>query len=89
MNPPSFPQAARQGTARALRCAAVALLVGWVPCHGAAGKKRIVTTFTIIQDMAQSVAGEAATVESITLFGDNNTKNVVCATVKWVSPSHE
>ena len=69
MNPPSFPQAARQGTARALRCAAVALLVGGVPCHGAAGKKRIVTTFTIIQDMAQNVAGEAATVESITKPG--------------------
>lgn len=69
MNPPSFPQAARQVTARALRCAAVALLVGWVPCHGAAGKKRIVTTFTIIQDMAQNVAGEAATVESITKPG--------------------
>jgi manganese/iron transport system substrate-binding protein len=69
MNPPFFPQAARQGKARALRCAAVALLVGWVPCHGAAGKKRIVTTFTIIQDMAQNVAGEAATVESITKPG--------------------
>ena len=52
-----------------LRCAAVALLVGWVPCHGAAAKKRIVTTFTIIQDMAQNVAGEAATVESITKPG--------------------
>jgi manganese/iron transport system substrate-binding protein len=69
MNTPSFPQAARHGTARVLRCAAVALLVGWVPCHGAAGKKRIVTTFTIIQDMAQNVAGEAATVESITKPG--------------------
>lgn len=43
--------------------------MGWVPCHGAAGKKRIVTTFTIIQDMAQNVAGEAATVESITKPG--------------------
>jgi manganese/iron transport system substrate-binding protein len=35
----------------------------------AAGKKRIVTTFTIIQDMAQNVAGDAATVESITKPG--------------------
>ena len=43
--------------------------MGWVPCHGAADKKRIVTTFTIIQDMAQNVAGEAATVESITKPG--------------------
>ena len=31
--------------------------------------KRIVTTFTIIQDMAQNVAGNAATVESITKPG--------------------
>ncbi len=35
----------------------------------AAQKKRIVTTFTIIQDMAQNVAGEAAIVESITKPG--------------------
>jgi manganese/iron transport system substrate-binding protein len=35
----------------------------------AAEKKRIVTTFTIIQDMAQNVAGEAAFVESITKPG--------------------
>lgn len=35
----------------------------------AAGKKRIVTTFTIIQDMAQNVAGDAAIVESITKHG--------------------
>ncbi|MGT5494244.1 metal ABC transporter solute-binding protein, Zn/Mn family, partial [Escherichia coli] len=33
------------------------------------GKKRIVTTFTIIQDMAQNVAGDAAIVESITKPG--------------------
>ena len=32
-------------------------------------KKRIVTTFTIIQDMAQNVAGDAAIVESITKPG--------------------
>lgn len=35
----------------------------------AAGKKRIVTTFTIIQDMALNVAGDAAIVESITKPG--------------------
>lgn len=35
----------------------------------AAVKKRIVTTFTIIQDMAQNVAGDAAIVESITKPG--------------------
>lgn len=33
------------------------------------GAKRILTTFTIIQDMAQNVAGEAAIVESITKPG--------------------
>jgi len=32
-------------------------------------KKRVVTTFTIIQDMAQNVAGDAAVVESITKPG--------------------
>jgi manganese/iron transport system substrate-binding protein len=32
-------------------------------------KKRIITTFTIIQDMAQNVAGDAAIVESITKPG--------------------
>lgn len=35
----------------------------------AGGKKRILTTFTIIQDMAQNVAGDAAIVESITKPG--------------------
>lgn len=35
----------------------------------AAGKKRIVTTFTVLQDMAQNVAGDAAIVESITKPG--------------------
>mgnify|MGYP001362343586 FL=1 len=32
-------------------------------------KLKVVTTFTIIQDMAQNVAGDAATVESITKHG--------------------
>jgi manganese/iron transport system substrate-binding protein len=35
----------------------------------ASAKKRVVTTFTIIQDMAQNVAGDAAIVESITRPG--------------------
>jgi manganese/iron transport system substrate-binding protein len=39
------------------------------PTEAFAAKKRIVTTFTIIQDMAQNVAGDAATVESITKPG--------------------
>ncbi len=46
--------------------AALALLI---PGEAVAAKKRIVTTFTIIQDMAQNVAGDAATVESITKPG--------------------
>ncbi len=37
--------------------------------NGAAGPKRILTTFTIIQDMAQNVAGTNAIVESITKPG--------------------
>ena len=32
-------------------------------------KFKVVTTFTIIQDMAQNIAGDAATVESITKPG--------------------
>lgn len=35
----------------------------------ASGKKRVVTSFTIIADMAREVAGDAATVESITKPG--------------------
>ncbi len=48
------------------------ILIGtWltVAAGTAAPKKRIVTTFTIIQDMAQNVAGDAAIVESITKPG--------------------
>jgi len=46
----------------------VLLLLGSLSAP-AAEKKRIVTTFTIIQDMAQNVAGDAAIVESITKPG--------------------
>jgi manganese/iron transport system substrate-binding protein len=52
-----------------LLAAVVLLLASAVPLHAAAAKKRIVTTFTIIQDMAQNVAGDAAIVESITKPG--------------------
>jgi manganese/iron transport system substrate-binding protein len=69
MNSNSVCLAGLRGWVGALRYAVVALLVACVPCHGAAAKKRIVTTFTIIQDMAQNVAGEAAIVESITKPG--------------------
>src|SRR5918997_2068480 len=39
------------------------------PAHAANGKLKVVTTFTIIADMAQNVAGDAAIVESITKAG--------------------
>jgi manganese/iron transport system substrate-binding protein len=46
------------------------MLIAWcAPIDALAAKKRIVTTFTIIQDMAQNVAGDAAIVESITKPG--------------------
>jgi manganese/iron transport system substrate-binding protein len=44
-------------------------VLAFSPLTAVAAKKRIVTTFTIIQDMAQNVAGEAAIVESITKPG--------------------
>jgi len=54
--------------------AAVSLLVGgWlaatVPARAQDKKLRVVTTFTVIQDIAQNVAGDAAVVESITKPG--------------------
>lgn len=49
--------------------ALLAAAAAFVPAEALAAKKRIVTTFTIIQDMAQNVAGEAAVVESITKPG--------------------
>lgn len=48
---------------------AVLLLALAGVAEAAAGKKRVVTTFTIIADMAQNVAGDAAVVESITKPG--------------------
>ena len=55
-------------------CAALAAALVVLPLHAAAAdgaKKplRVVTTFTVIQDMAQNVAGDAAIVESITKPG--------------------
>lgn len=50
----------------------LAFLFGFAACDRAATsgkKKRVITTFTIIQDMAQNVAGDAAIVESITKPG--------------------
>lgn len=49
-------------------CAALALSCGGGKST-ASGKKRVVTSFTIIADMAREVAGEAAEVDSITKPG--------------------
>ncbi|QTF10760.1 metal ABC transporter substrate-binding protein [Brenneria izadpanahii] len=46
-----------------------ALLFASVSVAQAAEKLKVVTTFTIIQDIAQNIAGDAATVESITKPG--------------------
>lgn len=51
-----------------LKGLAAGLVLAGLAGH-AAEKKRVVTTFTIIQDMAQNVAGDAAIVESITKPG--------------------
>ena len=50
-----------------IACITLALVLSVVPSWAA--KKRVVTTFTIIADMARNVAGDAATVESITKPG--------------------
>jgi manganese/iron transport system substrate-binding protein len=50
--------------------AVLGLLSGHAMAQGGGGKPfRVVTTFTVIQDIAQNVAGEAAIVESITKPG--------------------
>ncbi len=57
----------RCGTVRSLGLATVALMLAF--SVNAAEKFKVVTTFTIIQDMAQNIAGDAAVVESITKPG--------------------
>ena len=52
-------------TARRLLAALILSLVA-LPAAAQAEKFKVVTTFTVIADIAQNVAGEAATVESIT-----------------------
>jgi len=61
----------RKGRSRALAWAAVLLLaVCSAPAPAdAAAKFKVVTTFTVIADMARNVAGDAAIVESITKPG--------------------
>jgi manganese/iron transport system substrate-binding protein len=52
-------------------CAGVFVWLAASPAAAQArsGKLRVVTTFTVIQDMARNVAGDAATVEAITKVG--------------------
>ena len=51
-------------------CLSASLIVGCGgPAKKSSGKKRVVTSFTIIADMAREVAGDAADVESITKPG--------------------
>ncbi len=50
-----------------IACITLSLLLSIVPTWAA--KKRVVTTFTIIAEMSQNVAGDKATVESITKPG--------------------
>lgn len=50
-------------------CAMLAVGCGGAKKPSASGKKRVVTSFTIIADMAREVAGDAAEVESITKPG--------------------
>jgi manganese/iron transport system substrate-binding protein len=65
----------RRGFARALVAIALALVVGsgatvlQAPTAAAAKKMKVVTTFTVIADMAANVAGDAAKVVSITKPG--------------------
>ena len=61
----------RQSMGALALCLALAagLAIGFVGNAHAAGKLRVVTTFTIIADMARNVAGEGADVQSITRPG--------------------
>lgn len=47
----------------------LALGLSFAPLARAAGKFKVVTTFTVIQDIARNVAGDAAVVELITKPG--------------------
>ena len=59
----------RQGTGRLAWCVLAAVLAALPARAEEARPKRIVTTFTIIQDIAQNVAGDRAVVSSITKPG--------------------
>jgi manganese/iron transport system substrate-binding protein len=73
-----MPQSARRLPRRVFIFGALALIVAAAGTsllpragaeNGAGGPFRVVTTFTVIQDIAQNVAGDAAVVESITKPG--------------------
>lgn len=74
MNQPSTRSSRRSVLLAALACAG-ALLAGACEAKtgaakaGAPGKKTVVTTFTVVADIARQVAGDAAVVESITKPG--------------------
>ncbi len=55
---------------RRLTLAALALaLAGWTALPAAAERLRVITTFTVIADMARNIAGDLAEVESVTRPG--------------------
>jgi manganese/iron transport system substrate-binding protein len=59
----------RRGLIAALAASAFLLLPGLTSASAAAEKFKVVTTFTVIANMARNVAGDAAEVESITKAG--------------------
>lgn len=50
-------------------CLAIALSFAWLPVSAQNNKLKVVTTFTVIADIAQNVAGDAADVVSVTRPG--------------------
>jgi manganese/iron transport system substrate-binding protein len=72
MPPPSSPATATRRHAAGFFLTAAAILLtgcGAEKSGSASGKKKVITSFTIIADMAREVAGTAADVESITKPG--------------------
>ena len=59
----------RRKTLLSLVLSSLLVLTGISESSAAEKKFKVVTTFTVIQDIAQNVAGDAATVESITKVG--------------------
>jgi ABC-type metal ion transport system, periplasmic component/surface adhesin len=59
----------RRKTLLSVILSSLLVLTGMSESSAAEKKFKVVTTFTVIQDIAQNVAGDAATVESITKVG--------------------